>query len=189
MKDYEYLLAEINRMDRNQLITGPAGCGKSHLIKQIKSARDDIIIVAPSGIAALNIEGFTIQSYFGISPHTYAVDEKTIRLNGAQKIENILRSKILLIDEISMLRCEILDIVDHKLRCIRKNPLPFGGLKLLFLGDPCQMEPVVQGFEKCHLDKYYPENKGDYNFYNSRFMLRLIAKRLLMMIYFMHLKL
>jgi hypothetical protein len=154
-------------MDRNQLLIGPAGCGKSHLIKQIKSMRDDIITVAPSGIAALNIGGSTIQSYFGITPCTYTVSEKAVRINNKGKIKDILCCKILLIDEISMVRCEILDIVDHKLRCIRKNPLPFGGLKLLFLGDPYQMEPVVQGFEKYHLDKYYPENKGDYNFYNS----------------------
>jgi hypothetical protein len=168
MKNYNFLLNEINRLDRNQLIIGPAGCGKSHLVKQMRSTRDDIIFVAPSGIAALNIGGSTIQSYFGITPYTYTVNEKTIRINNRRKIEEILRSKILLIDEISMIRCEILDIVDHKLRYIRKNPLPFGGLKLLFIGDPFQMEPVVQDCEKRHLDRHYPENKGDYNFYNAR---------------------
>jgi hypothetical protein len=168
MKNNKYLLGEINRLEKNQLIIGPAGCGKSHLIKQIRSMRDDIITVAPSGIAALNIGGFTIQSYFGITPYTYTTNEKTIRINNRRKIEDILRCQILLIDEISMVRCEILDIVDYKLRYIRKNSLPFGGLKLLFIGDPFQMEPVVQNFEKCYLDRYYPENKGDYNFYNAR---------------------
>jgi hypothetical protein len=171
MKNYNYLLGEINRLERNQLIIGPAGCGKSHLIKQMQSMRDDIIAVAPSGIAALNIGGSTIQSYFGITPYTYTTNKKTIRINNRQKIEDILRCKILLIDEISMIRCEILDIVDCKLRHIRKNPLPFGGLKLLFIGDPFQMEPVVQCFEKRHLEKYYPENKGDYNFYNARVLI------------------
>jgi hypothetical protein len=167
MRSYKYLLREINRTDRNQLIIGPAGCGKSHLIKQLRSTRDDIITVAPSGIAALNIGGSTIQSYFGITPCTYTVNETTIRINNRNKVEEILRCKILLIDEISMVRCEILDIVDYKLRHIRKNPLPFGGLKLLFIGDPYQMEPVVQDFEIRHLDRYYPENKGNYSFYNA----------------------
>jgi ATP-dependent exoDNAse (exonuclease V) alpha subunit len=170
MKDRDYLLDEIKGLDRNQLIIGPAGCGKSHLIKQISSTVNDIIVVAPSGIAALNIKGTTIQSFFGIIPYTYTINRANIKLCGTQKVEKILNAKILLIDEISMLRCEVLDIVDYKLRLIKKNKLPFGGLKLVFLGDPCQMEPVVQGSDENHLNRYYPDAGGDYKFYNSHVM-------------------
>jgi hypothetical protein len=80
------------------------------------------------------------------------------------------KCSILLIDEISMLRCEVLDIVDCKLKAVRENNLPFGGMKLLFFGDFCQMEPVVQWFERPILENLYPNCSGDFNFYNSKAM-------------------
>jgi ATP-dependent exoDNAse (exonuclease V) alpha subunit len=172
MYDYEYLLTVMNNTERNLLIIGPAGCGKSYLIKQLISSLEDIIAVAPSGIAALNIGGSTIQSYFGIKPYTYTVNKKLITINNQSKIEKILRCKILLIDEISMLRCEILDIVDYILRRIRKNPLPFGGMKLIFLGDPYQMEPVTEDREIPVLKSLYPNAEKPFSFHNASVMKR-----------------
>ena len=163
------LLDSINDRNKNTLILGKAGCGKSELIKSLASMRDDIILTAPSGIAAQNIGGRTIQSFFYIKPNTYSFDNNCLHF-AEEKIEMINNSNILLIDEISMIRCEILDIVDQKLKIIRNNPKPFGGMKLLFLGDMCQMEPVVQETEKDKLSKQYPGSNGDYNFYNARAM-------------------
>jgi transcriptional regulator with PAS, ATPase and Fis domain len=166
---YDDLFDNMANSNSNLLILGKAGCGKSHLIKQFTSKRDDIIIVAPSGIAAKNIGGMTIQSYFSIRPFTYTIDNNILK-HSMKKKEIIMNCNILLIDEISMIRCEILDIVDKVLRIIKNNSLPFGGMKLLFFGDMCQMEPVVQDKEKNKLNEIYPDCNGDYNFYNAYVM-------------------
>jgi hypothetical protein len=162
------LLEAVNQSNRNILIIGPGGCGKSYFIETLMATRDDIIVVAPSGIAAWNINGRTIQSFFSITPRQYTGEESSKNYMSNENI--IKKSNILLIDEISMLRCEILDIVDYKLRCIKDIKLPFGGMKLLFLGDPCQMEPVTLLEEYIILGALYPDIGKDYNFYNSNAM-------------------
>jgi hypothetical protein len=164
------LLSSINSLDRNTLIIGAGGCGKSLLINQMFSTRSDIILTAPSGIAAQNINGRTIQSLFGITPRQYTGKESIKNIIGKYTITRLRNSNILLIDEISMLRCEILDIVDYKLKIWRENKLPFGGMKLLFLGDPCQMEPVTLPDEHIILDRLYKDIEGNYNFYNSNIL-------------------
>jgi ATP-dependent exoDNAse (exonuclease V) alpha subunit len=165
------ILESIENQSRNTFIVGPGGCGKSHIIKHLKSIRDDILVVAPSGVASQNIEGRTIQSVFGITPRQYTGDEsyKKNRV-GQESLYEIERCNILLIDEVSMLRCEILDIVDYKLKKLKNNNLQFGGMKVILLGDPCQMEPVVQENENILLNKHYPYNENDYGFYNAHVM-------------------
>jgi hypothetical protein len=172
MMYYDDLLKKMIDGKTNMLILGPGGSGKSILIRKLKKSKRpcDIITVAPSGIASKNIEGNTIQSFFGITPNTYTIEEKKIRINNPEKIMLIRSTEILLIDEISMLRCEILDIVDSELRNIRRTNKPFGGLRLLFFGDTCQMEPVVQEYERNILSFHYPHAEGDYGFYNARVM-------------------
>jgi hypothetical protein len=164
------LLSSINRLDRNTLIIGPGGCGKSRLINQLSLTQNDIILTAPSGIAAQNINGRTIQSLFGITPRQYTGKESMENNIGKDTIARLRNSNILLIDEISMLRCEIPDIVDYKLKIWRENILPFGGMKLLFLGDFCQMEPVTLRDEHIILDRLYQDIGGNYNFYNSNIL-------------------
>jgi hypothetical protein len=170
--NYDDLFKEMIAMKDNMLILGPGGSGKSILIKKLKNSMDfyDIITVAPSGIASQNIEGNTIQSFFGITPNTYTIEEKKIRINNPEKIMSIRNARLLLIDEISMLRCEILDIVDSVLQRIRETNEPFGGLRLLFFGDMCQMEPVVEKNEEDILSSHYPFAEGGYHFYNSHVM-------------------
>jgi ATP-dependent exoDNAse (exonuclease V) alpha subunit len=167
---YDDLFDNMANGNSNLLILGKAGCGKSYKIKQFTSKRDDIITVAPSGIAAQNINGRTIQSFFNIQHNTYTFDYNKDLCFTQDKINKIKKSNILIIDEVSMLRCEILDIINQKLKIIRNNLKPFGGMKLLFFGDMCQMEPVVQEMEKSKLSQFYPNNNEDYNFYNSHVM-------------------
>jgi hypothetical protein len=157
-------------MNRNSLVTGPPGCGKSFIIKELCSKRDDIIPLAPSGIASKNINGKTIQSFFHISPDTYEINPK-VKKYDLKTINRIRASNILLIDEISMLRCEIIDIADKITRYIRNNNLPFGGMKLLFFGDFYQMEPVVKDYDKINLEKLYPQADGNYYFFNAKAMI------------------
>jgi hypothetical protein len=165
------ILKSIENPNGNTLIVGPGGSGKSHIITYLNSVRNDILIAAPSGIAAQHIKGHTIQSLFSITPNQYTGEESYSKNRiGQDSIDKVRHCTILLIDEISMLRCEILDIVDYKLRIIRNNQLPFGGMKLVLLGDPCQMEPVIQKYDSIKLDEIYPDNSGDYNFYNARVM-------------------
>jgi len=99
------LLDSINDRNKNTLILGKAGCGKSELIKSLSAMRDDIILSAPSGIAAQNIRGRTIHSIFKIFPYTYTVNEESLKYIINNNYYQIMRKNILLIDEISMVRC------------------------------------------------------------------------------------
>ncbi|MDR3059169.1 MAG: AAA family ATPase, partial [Prevotella sp.] len=146
---YEGLLNKMLFDKRNMLILGCAGSGKTYLVKSMiqKLARQgsecSVLLCAPSGIAALNINGCTIQSLFSIRPYTYDINSTFI--GNIRRIKQIQNAKILLIDEISMLRCEILDIVDTKLRILTGEiNKPFGGLRIIFIGDLFQMEPVIE---------------------------------------------
>jgi hypothetical protein len=169
MTIHKRLLDSINNRNRHTLIVGCGGCGKSYLINAIVSERNDVIHVAPSGIAALNIGGQTIQSFFSITPRQYTGEVSMKNKMNIETINKIKSASILLIDEISMLRCEILDIVDFKLKILRNNTFPFGGIKLILLGDPCQLEPVTLADEKEALNSIYPDVE-DYNFYNSHIL-------------------
>ncbi|GHU30265.1 hypothetical protein FACS1894172_03180 [Spirochaetia bacterium] len=173
---YTELLDKMLYDKRNILLLGSAGSGKTRLVKSMiqelerQGKGDSILLCAPSGIAALNINGCTIQSLFSIQPYTY--DIHPVFIENIRKVEQIKNAKILLIDEISMLRCEILDIVDAKLRIITGEiNKPFGGLRLIFIGDLFQMEPVVQEREYEFMNDLYPDiGIKDYCFFNSLVM-------------------
>jgi ATP-dependent exoDNAse (exonuclease V) alpha subunit len=171
MCDYEYLLTVMNNTERNTLIIGPAGYGKSHLIHRLREKRNDVIVAAPSGIAAENISGSTIQSIFAIAPYTYTASESRL-LGNMEKMSLLKTARILLIDEISMSRCELPDILDQKLRKIRNCQEPFGGMKLIFLGDPYQMEPVTEDREIPVLNSLYPNAEKPFSFYDASVMKR-----------------
>jgi hypothetical protein len=160
------MLKVLEMHDKNIFIVGVGGSGKTHLIKKYLANRNDVIVTAPSGIAAQNIGGKTIQSFFSISYYTYLYDENTINIS-EEKSEKIITASTLLIDEVFLMRCEIIDIVDKKLRKIRNNDEPFGGLRLVLIGDPYQLEPVVPKFDIDNLREVYPGNNDDYFFYNS----------------------
>jgi GTPase SAR1 family protein len=177
--NYDKLLQTMIYTERDLLILGAGGTGKTTLIKKLVDyyrnigKSDELLLCAPTGIAAINIGGITIQRLFGILPYTYFCEYHGLRCHN---IEAIQKAKVLVIDEISMLRLEILDIVDRKLRMIKGNmKQPFGGIRLILLGDLFQLPPVIQKDNRIDeytvLQNYYPKlTKGDYGFYNANVM-------------------
>jgi hypothetical protein len=172
--NYHELENELLKATGNALILGSGGSGKSHTIKNLLEARKDIIAVSPTGIAAIQIHGYTIHYHFGIKPNTYVYNRRIMNNIPQNLYFNILSANILLIDEISMVSCYLLDIVDQELRDIKKNNLPFGGLRLLFFGDMYQLPPVVKDSDIPFLveNKLYFQYNEVYGFYNARVMTR-----------------
>ncbi|PHR28691.1 MAG: helicase [Fluviicola sp.] len=162
----------INQTKRTIFLTGKAGTGKTTLLQKIvKSTYKQAVIVAPTGIAALNAGGVTIHSFFqlpfgGFIPDFNATFNEQVRLESKStllrhfKMNNqrraIIRNlELLIIDEVSMLRADLLDAIDWMLRNVRKINQPFGGLQVLFIGDLLQLPPVVKQMEWNYLHKYY----------------------------------
>ena len=131
----------INQSSGNLLITGRAGSGKSTLLSQYVDAikkTKKLAVLAPTGIAALNVGGQTIHRFFRINP-ARPMDRPP------KALRDILRAlEVLVIDEISMARADLIDQIDGRLRQARENNQPFGGVRMIFFGDPYQLPPVVR---------------------------------------------
>ena len=138
--DFKYALDVIEKQKRHVFITGRAGTGKSTLLQLYRNTTHrKVVVVAPTGIAALNVKGQTIHSFFGFPPRPLATSEIKKRRN-RRLYKNI---EVLVIDEISMVRADLLDNIDWFLRINRDIPLPFGGVQVVFFGDLFQLPPVV----------------------------------------------
>lgn len=164
----------INQSNQSIFLTGKAGTGKTTLLHTIiDSTHKNTVVVAPTGIAALNAGGVTIHSMFQIAPNAYVPDlnylpssdvamrvdsvaslAKTFKM-GAAKLSVIRSMELLIIDEVSMLRADILDAMDYVMRKVRRRERPFGGVQVLFIGDLMQLPPVVKNEEWSILQKYY----------------------------------
>ncbi len=151
--DFQYALDVLEKTDKSLFITGRAGTGKSTLLRLFRqSSRKKIVVVAPTGIAALNVGGQTIHSFFGFPPRPDFQDHITKRRN-RRLYKNM---DVLVIDEISMVRADLLDGIDRFLRLNRDNPIPFGGVQLVLFGDLFQLPPVVSSpNEKMLFQLYY----------------------------------
>ena len=164
----------INQTNHSVFLTGKAGTGKTTLLKKIiDSTHKNTVVVAPTGIAALNAGGVTIHSFFQMPFAAFIPDfgqppfvgqrtqfnTKTTLLKNFfmqnKKKAIFLKLELLIIDEVSMLRADLLDAMDLILRKIRRNDTPFGGVQVLFIGDLMQLPPIVKREEKPTLDKYY----------------------------------
>lgn len=175
----------INSTNRNIFLTGKAGTGKTTFLRSIcHQTHKNVIVAAPTGIAAINAGGVTLHSLFQlpfgtILPENVAFNEGlSIQINTPQSLvksfqmhktkRNMLRElELLIIDEVSMLRADILDAIDVILRHVRqKKNIPFGGVQILFIGDLLQLPPVVKDEEWNYLSPYY---KGMY-FFNARIL-------------------
>lgn len=165
----------INNTQRNIFLTGKAGTGKTTFLRNIlKHTYKNAVIVAPTGIAAINAGGVTIHSMFQLPFGTFLPTyDKTIgqsedgKVNTAHSLlrqQQISKDKrkvlqemeLLIIDEVSMLRADIVDAIDTVLKSVRRaHNLPFGGVQVLFIGDLLQLPPVVKDFEWNMLRKFY----------------------------------
>ncbi|MDZ7900185.1 MAG: helix-turn-helix domain-containing protein [Arcicella sp.] len=146
---------------KNIFLTGKAGTGKTTFLKKIRATSPKrVVVVAPTGVAAINAGGVTIHSFFQLSfgpniPAQDGIEKPSERRFTAEKIKAIKAIDLLVIDEISMVRADILDAIDEVLRRFRNRNLPFGGVQLLMIGDLHQLSPVIKDDEWAMLRPYY----------------------------------
>ncbi|MDP2653492.1 MAG: AAA family ATPase [Candidatus Omnitrophota bacterium] len=134
---------------QNLFITGKAGTGKSTLLQYFRAnTRKNVAVLAPTGVAAVNVKGQTIHSFFGFKPDITPVAVRAIRVGKTRKMM-YQKLEAIIIDEISMVRADLLDCVDAFLRS--RGPCadaPFGGVQMIFIGDLYQLPPVVGAAER-----------------------------------------
>lgn len=162
----------VNTTDRHIFLTGKAGTGKTTFLRHIvEHTYKNTVIAAPTGIAAINAGGVTLHSLLQLPFGTFIPDNIPLsssesRINtpqtlfqnskfNANKRKLIQELELLIIDEVSMLRADLLDCIDHTLRYLRKKQQPFGGLQILFIGDLMQLPPVVREDEMNLLKGFY----------------------------------
>lgn len=181
---FQLAIQLVNQSNRNIFLTGKAGTGKTTFLKYIReNCSKQMAVVAPTGVAAINAGGVTIHSFFQLPLSPFIPEEKgtgfqapgqevsnkhslisRLRFNSEKK-KVLQQLEILVIDEISMVRCDTLDAIDTVLRHIRHRPSEkFGGVQLLFIGDMLQLPPVIKEQEWGLLSGYY---NGQY-FFDSK---------------------
>ena len=146
----------IEHTSRSVFITGRAGTGKSTLLSYFRNTtQKSIAVLAPTGVAALNVKGQTIHSFFRFKPNITL--ERVRRVRSSDDRKNIYKKlDTIVIDEISMVRADLLDCVDKFLRLNGpERKLPFGGIQMIFFGDLYQLPPVVTGTEKAVVKELY----------------------------------
>lgn len=156
----------ISYTQRSVFMTGKAGTGKSTFLRYItEHTKKNYVVLAPTGIAAVNVGGVTMHSFFRIpfkpllpDDPDFAVDRLKQRMRYSREHQKLIRSlDLIIIDEISMVRADIIDFMDKLLRVYTgKRFEPFGGKQLLLVGDIFQLEPVVTSDMRDILSRYYP---------------------------------
>jgi hypothetical protein len=170
-QDLQFAFDFVKYTNRNIFLTGKAGTGKTTFLRDLKKLSPKrMIVVAPTGVAAINAGGVTIHSFFQLPFHPYVPSLYLLENNhnkqpeqkdftgfkmSREKINIIKGLDLLIIDEISMVRADTLDAIDYALRRYKLHHLPFGGVQLLMIGDLQQLAPVVKDEDREILDKYY----------------------------------
>jgi energy-coupling factor transporter ATP-binding protein EcfA2 len=172
MTNPEFQFAEQFALNTDQhiFLTGKAGSGKTTLLKHIaEKTSKNFVIVAPTGVAAINAGGSTIHSMFYFPTTSFIPSNEFVDMNlvtnrslllkhlryNREKRRLMQELELLIIDEVSMVRCDILDAIDFALQVVRRNKLPFGGVQVLLIGDMHQLPPVTRDNEWEILKSYY----------------------------------
>lgn len=162
---HEIALKCINRTNLSLFLTGKAGTGKTTFLKNLKdTCEKKYVVVAPTGIAAINAGGVTINSFFQLPPEPYlpdfpefmtAYDTKAHRKMQKFKWGLMKALEVLVIDEISMVRADMMDAISDTLKKARHSDEPFGGVQLVMIGDIYQLPPVVTDRESKYINQVY----------------------------------
>jgi ATP-dependent DNA helicase PIF1 len=172
MENPEFELAKQFALYTNKhfFLTGKAGSGKTTLLKEIaRQTTKNFVVVAPTGVAAINAGGVTIHSQFNLPLTSFIPTSDAVNLNmitnrralvehmqfRREKRKVIQEMELLIVDEISMVRADILDAMDFVMRTVRRNQRPFGGVQVMLIGDMHQLPPVVKENEWSVLKNYY----------------------------------
>ena len=167
-KEFQDALNLIQYTRQSVFLTGKAGTGKSTFLKYVcANTKKKYVVLAPTGIAAINAGGSTLHSFFKLPFHPLLPDDPNFSLKGG-KLHSFLKYssehrklikqlELVIIDEISMVRADIIDFIDKVLRVYSQNMRePFGGKQVLLVGDVYQLEPVVKSGEREILNRFYP---------------------------------
>jgi len=163
--EWQDALQIVNYTRRSLFLTGKAGTGKSTFLRYVAdNTKKKHVILAPTGIAAINAGGTTLHSFFRLPFHPLLPNDsrysprhlkETLKYTSAQR-KLIREVELIIIDEISMVRADIIDFIDKVLRTYTRSYEPFGGKQLLLVGDIYQLEPVVREEDRQLLQPYYP---------------------------------
>ena len=164
-KEWQDALQIVNYTRRSLFLTGKAGTGKSTFLRYVaQHTKKTNVILAPTGIAAINAGGSTLHSFFRLPFHPLLPNDsrynrrnikETLKYTSAQR-KLIREVELIIIDEISMVRADIIDFRDKVLRVYTRSYEPFGGKQLLLVGDIYQLEPVVKDDDRQLLQPFYP---------------------------------
>ena len=157
--EFKNIFNQMEHSNKNIFITGNAGTGKTTLLEYFRlNSKKNFVILASTGISAIKAKGKTIHSFF-LFPPRILINEKVKRLRSKiiNKIDTIL------IDECSMIRCDVLDAIDKSLRLNRNSEKSFGGVQIILLGDIHQLPPVIRENEQGIFDNFYPNGHYFFN--------------------------
>lgn len=159
--EFTRVLTAVNTTDASLFITGKAGTGKSTLLRYLtQHTRKKYAVLAPTGVAALNVQGQTIHSFFRLPARLLQREE--MKYNA--RLEKLMRAlDILIIDEVSMVRVDVIDAIDASLRLYRNPRKPFGGVQMIFIGDLYQLPPVVPNDQR----EYFQQRFGGCYFFDA----------------------
>lgn len=161
-KEQQKAFELVKNTNSSLFITGKAGTGKTTFVKRIQEEiNKTFLVLAPTGIAALKVGGQTIHSVFRfpfevITPETKLWEDQKSNPGRYQRTKSLLKLvDTIIVDEVSMVRCDIVDAMDRILRHVMSTYQPFGGKQIIFVGDLCQLPPIVKKDESIILSKYY----------------------------------
>lgn len=165
LEEYREILEFVRSKGQVMFLTGKAGTGKSTAIKYIKHIIPKSAVIAPTTIAAQNVKGSTIHSFFGFPPSVFDPENIQLPISKLPIIQNL---DLLIIDEVSMVSSSLVDAINIALQKGKNNKEHFGGISILFVGDLFQLPPIIEDEE---IAKYYGGDDGRYDsefFYSAK---------------------